>query len=524
MDQSYMDKPSIIGDNARTSAPRKTNLLFAAGLILILVALIGFGVPFFITNFSLRRSLPLLAGLSLVYFTIVNKDPIRFYLYFFVFILPVFIALYFTELPSDMPSHPGLINYPAIYAHDIPFWALVVLLMLNVLMKRQSKIYFPKLLIPLVLYLIPAFLSTFDAKVPSLGYFELMRTLKMIAVVVLIANVITKRKHLFICLAIIFGGIIIQDVISVFQFFFPDAAVEVMDSVGVYPNIINAIPDDPESAARVCGTTGYCNALAGYFELTLPIFIAILLFAPVRLWVRFAIVTLIVLTVPIFYLTYSRGGFLGVAVSLTVLLFMLISRLSKHLRNLFLIMMILLIFASVVVYALNIVSSQRAEETGGLFTDKVRVALVNTAVAMIKDKPILGIGLNNFPERLNQYDNSGIQYELPYPVHNTYLLAAAETGIIAALLLMWFFWRSLQTAFRATKVKDATLRAIAIGILAGFCGWLTHNIVAPLYQNWIVNRITLMFLIGVAFAIPRLVKNLPQKTENPNSALPDESA
>jgi len=502
-----MDKQSIVQDNAQSSALRRTNLLFIAGLIIILVILIGLGIPFFITNFSLRRSLPLIAGLLLVFITVVNKDPIRFYLYFFVFILPLFIVLYFAELPSDLPPHPGLINYPAMYAHDIPFWILAVLLMLNIIMKRQTELFFPKLLLPLVIYLIPAFLSTFESKVPSLGYYELMRTIKMIAVTVLLANVITKRKHLLICLAIIWGGIIIQDVISVLQFLFPDAAVEFMDNIGIYPNIITAIPDDPESAARVCGTTGYCNSLAGYFELLLPIFISILLFAPVRFWVRSCIAFLIIITAPIFYLTYSRGGFLGVAVSLTVLVFVLISRLSKHLRNVFLILMIFLIFVSVLIYALNIVAGGRAEETGGLFTDRVRVALINTAISMIKDKPILGVGLNNFPERLAQYDVSGIDYELPYPVHNTYLLAAAETGIIAALLLIWFFWRSLQAAYRATKVKDATLKAIAIGILAGFCGWLTHNIVAPLYQNWLVNRITFMFLVAVVFVIPRLVKS-----------------
>jgi putative inorganic carbon (hco3(-)) transporter len=503
-----MDKQGIVQDNAQNSVFKRTNLLFLAGLIIVVVILIGFGVPFFITNFSLRRSLPIIAGLSLAYITFMSKDPIRLYLYIFVFILPLFIVLYFTELPSDLPPHPGLIDYPAIYAHDIPFWILAFLLMLNVFTNHQKKIYFPKLLIPLALYLIPAFLSTLEAKVPSLGYYELMRTLKMIAVTVLIANVITKRKHLLICLAIIFGGIIIQDVISVFQYLFPDEAVEFMNSIGIYPNIINAIPDDPASTARVCGTTGYCNALAGYFELTIPIFIAILLFAPIKLWVRSAIVFLILMTAPIFYLTYSRGGFLGIAVSLTVLLFVLIFRLSKHLRNLFVIMLALIIFTTALVYALNVVSSNRAEETGGLFTDKVRVALVNTAVAMIKDKPLLGVGLNNFPERLAQYDNSGIEYELPYPVHNTFLLAAAETGLIGLFFLLWFFWRSFKTVYRATKTNDTMLKAIAIGILAGFCGWLTHNIVAPLYQNWLVNRLTFMFLVGVAFAIPRLVKQI----------------
>lgn len=508
-----MDKQSIVQDNAQNSLFKRTNLLFLAGLIIVAVILIGFGVPFFITSFSLRRSLPIIAGLSLAYITLVSKDPIRLYLYFFVFILPLFIVLYFTELPSDLPPHPGLLDYPAMYAHDIPFWALAVLLMLNIFLKRQTQLYFPKLLLPLFLYLIPAFLSTFEAKVPSLGYYELMRTIKMIAVTVLIANVITKRKHLIICLAIIFGGIIIQDVISVFQFLFPDRAVEVMDSIGIYPNIINATPDDPESAARVCGTTGYCNALAGYFELTLPIFIAILLFAPVRFWVRSAIIFLTVITAPIFYLTYSRGGFIGMAVSLAFLVFILLYKLSKHLKNLFLILVIFLIFFAILASSLFIVSSSRAEETGGLFTDRVRVALINTAVAMVKDKPLLGVGLNNFPEKLTQYDNSGVEYELPYPVHNTFLLAAAETGLIGLFFLLWFFWRSIKTVYRATKTNDAMLKAIAIGILAGFCGWLTHNIVAPLYQNWIVNRVTFMFLIGVAFAIPRLVKQVTPKQQ-----------
>ena len=58
------------------------------------------------------------------------------------------------------------------------------------------------------------------------------------------------------------------------------------------------------------------------------------------------------------------------------------------------------------------------------------------AVSMTLEHPILGIGLNSFEESMSYYDDSGVTNIIQQPVHNTLLLIAAETGLIAFTLFM----------------------------------------------------------------------------------------
>lgn len=269
--------------------------------------------------------------------------------------------------------------------------------------------------------------------------------------------------------------------------------------------MIGIDPGDPDSASRICGTTGYCNALAGYMEFVLPIAFALILLSPASKRIRNGLWLLMIVSLVIFYLTYSRGGFIGMIFALGVVMLIWARRhleiLKKYIWLLILIGVLIIIVANVI----GSIQSQRLEETGGFLQDKVRIYLIFAAINMIAARPLFGIGINNFSENLNAFDYSGTDFEMPYPVHNTFLLTASETGFIGLFMLVWFFWRTLRAGIAAIrKVNDPFLIAIGIGIVSGMTGWLLHNMAAPLYQNWIVNRLTLMVMVGFIYAIPRL--------------------
>lgn len=72
-----------------------------------------------------------------------------------------------------------------------------------------------------------------------------------------------------------------------------------------------------------------------------------------------------------------------------------------------------------------------------------REQLLASALTMIRSKPFFGIGLNNFLPVLSQIEKPASSVFYYQPVHNTLVLFIAETGLIGAIFLVLFFYKSL---------------------------------------------------------------------------------
>jgi O-antigen ligase len=64
-----------------------------------------------------------------------------------------------------------------------------------------------------------------------------------------------------------------------------------------------------------------------------------------------------------------------------------------------------------------------------------RITLNQIAWEMIKDNPLLGVGLNNFTARMSEYGQVQANTRFLQPVHNVYLLWLAETGLAGLLII-----------------------------------------------------------------------------------------
>jgi O-antigen ligase len=67
-----------------------------------------------------------------------------------------------------------------------------------------------------------------------------------------------------------------------------------------------------------------------------------------------------------------------------------------------------------------------------------RLQLNQIAFEMIQENPLVGVGLNNFIPRLPDYWQTSEAVRFLQPVHNLFLLVAAETGLIGLLIFLWF--------------------------------------------------------------------------------------
>src|SRR5262249_30268717 len=89
---------------------------------------------------------------------------------------------------------------------------------------------------------------------------------------------------------------------------------------------------------------------------------------------------------------------------------------------------------------------------------EIRWRLITIAKAMIKDHPFAGIGLNTGTSQVYTYAAKVGAEGWVFIVHNQFLLAWAEMGILGILASAWLFRVALQGAGRLKRSHDVELR------------------------------------------------------------------
>ena len=93
---------------------------------------------------------------------------------------------------------------------------------------------------------------------------------------------------------------------------------------------------------------------------------------------------------------------------------------------------------------------------------------------MIKDHPLLGVGLGAFSDAYPRYDTGGGTYRLEQ-AHNDYLQILSDAGIVGGLLGLVFVVALFRVAFRRVQSRDKFRRGVALGALSGCAGVLVHS-------------------------------------------------
>lgn len=209
-----------------------------------------------------------------------------------------------------------------------------------------------------------------------------------------------------------------------------------------------------------------------------PILAVIVIGPSPRRWVYLAAAALVA---PAILLTYSKGAILlGVPAALaTVLLFW------RGRRALF-----ALAAATAAAAGAAFIWLRGNPRFSGLLdfnqgTNFFRTRIWQSALSMIRDHPILGVGPDNF-----LYAYRG-RYILPdawqdpnhsHP-HNVLLDYAARLGLLglaAAVGMQIGFWRTALAAYRRHRA-DPTLAALAVGLMASMVDFLAHGLVDASY-------------------------------------------
>jgi putative inorganic carbon (HCO3(-)) transporter len=107
-----------------------------------------------------------------------------------------------------------------------------------------------------------------------------------------------------------------------------------------------------------------------------------------------------------------------------------------------------------------------------------RIPQFEVAFNIIKDKPFLGVGINNYSEVMHRYDNTeeGLASITKFPVHNIYLHIAAEMGLFGLFIFIWILAVIFTKGVSYIMQNNDIMVYVVIGMLAGILAFLIHGL------------------------------------------------
>ena len=235
-------------------------------------------------------------------------------------------------------------------------------------------------------------------------------------------------------------------------------------------------------APRVAGPIGEPNSFAQMMVVVVPLALERLVNERRRV-VRLAAAGAAVACGTTTILTFSRGALL----SLVVVLGLFVVRHPPRIRHVVITGALLLALVPLLPSAYTARATSVMEVlpgSGRPSGDEViqaRSTLMTIAVDMVRDHPLLGVGLGNYVVNFPEYNRRhGLPPYLGMAPHNLYLEIAAETGLVGLglwSLIVLSAFRGLTTAKRRSDdAEGEDLKGLAEGLGLALVGFLVNSL------------------------------------------------
>lgn len=179
------------------------------------------------------------------------------------------------------------------------------------------------------------------------------------------------------------------------------------------------------------------------------------------------------------YASLNRATWLGFAISMTFIFLADSIRgaaFNKRTRGMLLFILLVATFGAVQ-YGSDIIDRfSDAEESMMADRSSSRMSLAKDAIRIIGEHPVVGTGLNNYREYVND-DTQGTQI-----VHCTYLLVGAELGIPGMVIFILLLLSFLFIGMKGTKIKDLYLRNVSTALITAIISFAVAILPSPDYR------------------------------------------
>ena len=353
----------------------------------------------------------------------------------------------------------------------------------------------------LLLYLVISAISLLVASDVSLAAFEVVLLLQSSLVYFYIANNIHNGEEVSFVVLLLLLACLAEGAIMIAMSILVTPATTWELPIHLHAEWINS-----GHFMRLGGTVGSPNTAAGYLSMAIASAASVFFtnLKSAHKWLGTAALAFGVLAL---ILTYSRGGWMALALAATVISVSVSRRQGVSWKR------PAAVLALVVVVCLplySIVSRRLLGDDRG--SAQSRIPLMNLAFRIVKDNPVLGVGANNFTVAMDRYVTSDFREEFFFAVHNKYLLVLAETGIGGLLAFLAFLLQTLRRGWRIWSLRDPLLSAVALGFVGGLTGHMVHMNV-DVFRGRPIQQ-TIFLFAGLLVAMERLstAKTAPVKT------------
>jgi O-antigen ligase len=261
------------------------------------------------------------------------------------------------------------------------------------------------------------------------------------------------------------------------------------------------------------------NDFAGFVELTLPVGLALMLLRGVHKDLIPLLTLLTVVPLSAAVLSSSRGGIMGVAFEIGVLFLLSMRRSSSRKRRGSRAIAIGMAALVAIVFVVWIGAGRAIERFSGLSNPEVslsrRASMGRGALRIFFAHPLKGCGLGAlvdvFPRYDTDYDGRIVDH-----VHDDYLEALAEAGILGGICGLSFLWLLYREGRKNLEADQGHFsRALHAGAIAAVCGLLLHSFVD---FNLHIPANALLFLLQVSvLASPPLPSSSAPRPRRPGS-------
>lgn len=236
------------------------------------------------------------------------------------------------------------------------------------------------------------------------------------------------------------------------------------------------------------------NHFAGYLELVMPAAIAMLISRRSSLSLaRLLLSVLLTIMLAAFILAQSRGAWISLSVSLFAMFFIMSKKGTRNKKRFFILVFIVVLIASIMYFGKEVIT-ERVEtmtETGSEDPSfATRLKIWQGTAGMIRENPIIGVGIGDFDAGFNKYRPEGLNVRAVY-AHNEYLHMIAEMGILAPFLMFWIFAIVIATGLKSTN-------PYALGCSVGVLSLALHGFVD---FNFHIPANMILFVIWCAIVI-----------------------
>jgi len=364
----------------------------------------------------------------------------------------------------------------------------------------------------LICVLVISAVSLFQAQELSWGLRKLAVFLSIFPLYFLVASFADEKTNSKKTVNILILGALISALIGLFQFlsqfFLSSSFLVKFYSEGIGPifwgkTFSALVAQNPSWFVNVGGGTlmrafGLFpdpHMLAFFIGLVLPLALSALLFekkTDFKLFIIFGLMFVVLL------LTFSRGGYLGLFFStLVVLLFSW--RFLKEKKKFLIFVSFALFFLIFIIFASPVLSRFISSFSMSEGSSLGRIQIWQQAFSTFLEKPILGVGLGNYPKVADPLS----AYRSPITSHNLYLDIATETGIFGLVIWLFLIFGSFYQLARSIKDNrtvqdDKTKERISLKI--GLAGSLGYFAVHSLFETSIFNPAILAALM-IVFAL-----------------------